>query len=604
MTHSHPKQILSEVFGYDEFRGDQAVVIDHVCNGGDGVVVMPTGGGKSLCYQIPALLREGTGVVISPLIALMQDQVAALTQVGIRAGFWNSSQTMGERQIMEQAYLAGELDLLYIAPERLTTSYTQDLLDHGKIAVFAIDEAHCVSQWGHDFRPDYLMLNVLGERWPDVPRLALTATATEPTRAEITTRLGLDQARHFVSSFDRPNITYRIEPKVSAIKQLINFITSEHPSDCGIVYALSRKDTEDIAAQLSTAGIDALAYHAGMTSQQRLDFQTRFLSEEGVVMVATIAFGMGIDKPNVRFVAHVDIPKSIEGYYQETGRAGRDGEPATAWMVYGMGDVITHRRMITESAGDELHKNNLSRNLNAMLALCETVECRRVMILRYFGQESTPCGNCDTCFDSPSQWDGTTAAQKFLSTVVRLDAERHQKFGSTHIIDILRGSQTAKVQQWNHTTLSTWGIGAEFSARQWQTIVRQLLATGALEVAAHTTLKITDVGREILWKDRQVMLREDVHHKAGQVAKSRKAKSETVVQVMAEDQKLFEKLRTWRREVASTAGVPAYVVFPDRTLHETVAIKPTTLEQLATVHGVGAKKLTTYGQAVLDIVNS
>ncbi|MDQ1584229.1 MAG: ATP-dependent helicase RecQ, partial [Microbacteriaceae bacterium] len=456
-------EALHTVFGYESFRGEQAAIIDQLVGGGDAVVLMPTGGGKSLCYQIPALVREGTGIVISPLIALMQDQVDALTAVGVRAAFLNSTQDAASRSAVERAYLAGELDLLYVAPERLSSEATKRFLARGTIALFAIDEAHCVSQWGHDFRPDYLALSELADRWPDIPRIALTATATEATHKEITSRLHLTGARHFVANFDRPNIQYRIVPKVEVRKQLLDFITTEHAGDAGIVYGLSRNTVDKTAEFLSARGLKALPYHAGMDAGARAATQSRFLREDGVIVVATIAFGMGIDKPDVRFVAHIDLPKSVEGYYQETGRAGRDGLPSTAWLAYGLQDVVQQRRMIDESPGDLPHRRKLAMHLDAMLALCETVHCRRVNLLGYFGQASEPCGNCDTCLTPPESWDGTVAAQKLLSTVVRLHRERNQRFGAGHLVDILRGKQTPRVTQYGHDSLSTWGIGDDLS---------------------------------------------------------------------------------------------------------------------------------------------
>ena len=474
-----PLEVLRRVFGYDAFRGDQAEIVEHVCAGGDALVLMPTGGGKSLCYQIPALVRPGVGVVVSPLIALMQDQVDALTALGVRAGFLNSTQDPEQRRAVESAYLGGELDLLYLAPERLRVESTLRLLDRGTIALFAIDEAHCVAQWGHDFRPDYLALSQLRERWPDVPRIALTATATRATHTEIATRLGLERARHFVASFDRPNIQYRIAPKNEPRRQLLDLLRTEHPGDAGIVYCLSRKSVEQTAEFLVAQGISALPYHAGLDARVRARNQSRFLREDGVVMVATIAFGMGIDKPDVRFVAHLDLPKSVEGYYQETGRAGRDGMPSTAWLAYGLADVVQQRKMISESEGDRAHRQRLAQHLDAMLALCETVECRRVQLLNYFGQPGEPCGNCDTCLSPPESWDGTVAAQKVLSTVFRLDRERGQKFGAGQIIDILLGKRTPKVEQFDHHTLTVFGIGSDLAEGEWRGVVRQLMAQGA-----------------------------------------------------------------------------------------------------------------------------
>jgi len=605
------EEVLRTVFGYHEFRGEQEEIISWVTSGGDAVVLMPTGGGKSLCYQIPALLRLGTGIVVSPLIALMQDQVDALRQVGIRAGYLNSTQNYDERDEMEQAFLAGNLDLLYVAPERLLMPATTALLQRGQISLFAIDEAHCVSQWGHDFRPDYLGLSMLAEVWPDVPRIALTATATEATHREITERLHLENAKHFVSSFDRPNIQYRIEPKDSVVRQLTRFIRSEHPGQAGIVYALSRASTEKLADQLTREGIPALPYHAGLDARTRHDTQARFLAEDGLVVVATIAFGMGIDKPDVRFVAHVDLPKSIEGYYQETGRAGRDGEPATAWMAYGLNDVVQQRRMIAESTGGETHKRRLTAHLDAMLALCETVECRRVNMLSYFGESSEPCGNCDTCLNPPATWDGTVSAQKLLSTVVRLDRERHQHFGAGQLIDILRGNETERVRQWNHEALSTWGIGKDLTEAQWRGVVRQLLARSelALSTDGHSTLGVTDLGWEVLRGNRHVPLREDVVRRAGSVREKSPAKSakpprtpELPADISEEDQGLFEALRTWRTSQARTRSVPPYIIFPDFTLRAIAAQKPATLDELSTVSGVGTVKLATYGEAVLEVV--
>ena len=482
MPSAAPLDVLHRVFGYAEFRGEQAQIIEQVVGGGDAVVLMPTGGGKSLCYQIPALVRPGTGVVVSPLIALMQDQVDALEALGVRAAFLNSTQDVEARRLVEQQLLAGELDLLYLAPERLKLENTLALLDRAPIALFAIDEAHCVSQWGHDFRPDYLGLSVLHERWPAVPRIALTATATAATRREIVERLELGEAKQFVSSFDRPNIQYRIEPKNQPFAQLMQLIRTEHPGEAGIVYCLSRASVEKTAEALVAEGVAALPYHAGLDAGVRARNQSRFLREDGIVMVATIAFGMGIDKPDVRFVAHLDLPKSVEGYYQETGRAGRDGLPSTAWLAYGLQDVVQQRRMINESEGDAAYKRRAGQHLDAMLALCETVECRRVQLLNYFGQTSTPCGNRDTCLAPPEAWDGTVPAQKLLSTIVRLQRERNQRFGAGHLIDILLGRDTERIRQQRHDELRTYGIGDELGEQEWRGVVRQLLAQGLLAV--------------------------------------------------------------------------------------------------------------------------
>ena len=502
--------VLHRVFGFDSFRGRQEEIIDHVIGGGDALVLMPTGGGKSLCYQIPALVRPGTGVVVSPLIALMQDQVQALRQLGIRADFLNSTQDPGTRHVVEQQFKAGELDLLYLAPERLRTEATLRLLDAAKVSVFAIDEAHCVSQWGHDFRPDYLELQVLHERWPDVPRIALTATATQATREEIAIRLKLAGSKLFVSSFDRPNIQYRIVPKNEPKKQLLHFLRTEHPGDAGIVYCLSRDSTERIAAFLTENDIPALPYHAGLDSGVRADHQARFLREDGLVMVATIAFGMGIDKPDVRFVAHLDMPRSVEGYYQETGRAGRDGQPATAWLAYGLADVVQQRRMIDSSEGNVAHRRLMASHLDAMLALCEATDCRRTQLLAYFSERTVACGNCDTCLSPPQTFDGTVPAQKLLSTIVRLDQELGQRYGAGQVIDILLGRKTQKVSEKAHHELKTFGIGTELTEAQWRGVVRQLLAQALLAVQGeYQTLALTAASAEVLRGQRQVMLRQD-----------------------------------------------------------------------------------------------
>ncbi|NXY99647.1 DNA helicase RecQ, partial [Streptomyces sp. BR123] len=599
-------QVLHRVFGYDSFRGEQKEIIEHVAGGGDALVLMPTGGGKSLCYQIPALVRGGTGVVISPLIALMQDQVDALTALGVRAGFLNSTQGLDERRTVEQLLLAGELDLLYLAPERLRTEGTQRLLDRAEISVFAIDEAHCVAQWGHDFRPDYLALSMLHERWPKVPRIALTATATPATHAEIAGRLGLQDARHFVASFDRPNIQYRIAAKNNPVKQLLDLIRTEHEGDAGVVYCLSRASVEKTAASLVEHGIDAVAYHAGMDAATRAANQARFLREDGIVVVATIAFGMGIDKPDVRFVAHLDLPKSVEGYYQETGRAGRDGEPATAWLAYGLQDVVQQRKLIDGSEGDDTHRRSLTAHLDAMLALCETVECRRVRLLAYFGQESGPCGNCDTCLTPAESWDGTVAAQKLLSTVWRLARERRQKFGAGQIIDILQGKKTAKVIQFDHDTLSVFGVGADLGAGEWRGIVRQLLAQGLLAVEGdYGTLVLTDASGEVLGGRRTVLLRKETAPAAGRTRKESGARSgkqgaRVPADLSAAAVPVFEALRAWRAATAREQGVPAYVVFHDATLREIAARLPATVEELGTISGIGEAKLTKYAEGILD----
>lgn len=591
--------VLHTVWGYDAFRGEQAEIIDTVVRGGDALVLMPTGGGKSLCYQVPALVRQGTGVVVSPLIALMQDQVDALSALGVRAGFLNSTQQSFERRTVEDAYLAGELDLLYLAPERLRVRETIELLDRGTVALFAIDEAHCVSQWGHDFRPDYLQLSMLHERWPEVPRIALTATATEQTHAEIAQRLQLGDARHFVASFDRPNIQYRIAPKDKPRDQLLNLLRTEHEGDAGIVYCLSRNSVEQTAQFLVDHGVPALPYHAGLDRQVRARNQSRFLREDGIVMVATIAFGMGIDKPDVRFVAHLDLPKSVEGYYQETGRAGRDGLPSTAWLAYGLADVVQQRRMIDTSEGDAAHKRRLTAHLDAMLALCETVSCRRVQLLNYFGQPSEPCGNCDTCLTPPESWDGTVAAQKLLSTVVRLE-QRGQRYGAGHLVDILLGKETPRVTQLGHQSLSTFGVGKDLSDGEWRGVVRQLLALELLGVDSdgYGTLRLTPDSADVLRGAREVRLRRE----AEKVVRSRGSRSSrpTAAADLSDDAlELFEVLRAWRAGVAKEQGVPAYVVFHDATLREVVTQRPTSLEQLGGISGIGAAKLERHGPGLL-----
>ena len=613
VTDSEALATLHRVFGYEAFRGEQEAVIEHVIAGGDAVVLMPTGGGKSLCYQIPALVRPGTGIVVSPLIALMQDQVDALRALGVRAGFMNSTQDFDERRVVEAEYLAGELDLLYLAPERLRLDSTLDLLSRGKIAVFAIDEAHCVSQWGHDFRPDYLSLSLLGERWPDVPRIALTATATHATHQEITQRLHMPTARHFVASFDRPNIQYRIVPKADPKKQLLGFLREEHTGDAGIVYCLSRRSVETTAEFLSRNGIEAVPYHAGLDAGTRAAHQSRFLREEGLVVVATIAFGMGIDKPDVRFVAHLDLPKSVEGYYQETGRAGRDGLASTAWMAYGLNDVIQQRKLIQSGEGDEAFRRRAAAHLDSMLALCETAQCRRGQLLAYFGQDPDPagCGNCDTCLVPPETWDGTVAAQKVLSTVVRLQRERGQKFGAVQIVDILLGKRTAKVIQFDHDQLSVFGIGEELEEGEWRGVVRQLLAQGLLAVEGeYGTLVLTEASGSVLRREREVPLRKEPKKPATSRPASgssgrgeRKAKA-AAAELPEELQPAFEALRAWRAEQAREQGVPAYVIFHDATLREIATVWPTSVAQLGGISGVGEKKLVTYGEGVLEVLSS
>ncbi|SCF46523.1 DNA helicase RecQ [Micromonospora mirobrigensis] len=596
--------VLRRVFGYDAFRGFQREVIDHVVAGGDALVLMPTGGGKSLCYQIPALVRPGVAVVVSPLIALMQDQVDALTAVGVRAGFLNSTLDLDARRQVERAFVDGELDLLYLAPEALGTRPVQQLLDRGSIALFAIDEAHCVAQWGHDFRPDYLALSMLHERWPAVPRIALTATATTATRAEIATRLKLTEARHFVASFDRPNIQYRIVPKREPRKQLLALLRDEHPGDAGIVYCLSRASVDKTADFLVANGIPALPYHAGLDAVTRATNQQRFLREDGLVMVATIAFGMGIDKPDVRFVAHLDLPKSVEGYYQETGRAGRDGLPSTAWLAYGLQDVVQQRKMIETSDGDLARRRSLAAHLDAMLALCETVRCRRAQLLEYFGEPAAgPCGNCDTCLEPPESWDGTVPAQKLLSTVFRLDRERNQRFGAGHCVDILLGRQTEKITQHTHDQLTVFGIGGELSEAEWRGVVRQLLAEGLLAVEGdYGTLTLTEASAEVLGRRRTVMMRREPERKSAGRAARAKTSATAAVELPPSAAPLFERLRAWRAATAKEQGVPAYVIFHDATLRQIATDAPGSLGELSKVGGVGENKLAKYGDAILGVL--
>ncbi|MGG7607022.1 DNA helicase RecQ [Massilia sp. BKSP1R2A-1] len=592
--------VLETVFGYPAFRGQQAEIVEHVAGGGDALVLMPTGGGKSLCYQIPALLRDGVGVVVSPLIALMQDQVDALEEVGVRAAFLNSTQTFEETLRIERLVRNGEIDLVYVAPERLLTQRCLELFDASPIALFAIDEAHCVSQWGHDFRPEYIRLSVLHERYPNIPRIALTATADQQTRAEIAHRLQLDDARQFVSSFDRPNIRYSIVEKTTGRKQLIDFISSEHPQDSGIVYCLSRKKVEETADFLNENGIRALPYHAGMEHSVRAANQSRFLREDNITMVATIAFGMGIDKPDVRYVCHLDLPKSIEGYYQETGRAGRDGAPASAWMAYGLQDVVLQRRMIDESEADETFKRVLSMKLDAMLGLCETLSCRRMRLLDYFGERSGPCGNCDTCLIPPVQVDGTVPMQKLLSTVYRVD----QRFAAGHVIDVLRGAQTERISQWHHDKLTVYGVGADRSEQEWRAIVRQAIALGFVTVDhdAFSSLKLTDAARPVLKGEQKVQLRQYQKPVKAKRPSSRSSGYEEM-ELSRSEQQIFERLRSWRMGTAREHGVPAYVVFQDATLREIAKVKPASIDALRGVSGVGEKKLVSYGDEIVAIIN-
>ena len=601
MADSPALSALRKVFGYERFRGAQQQIIEHVIHGGDALVLMPTGGGKSLCYQVPSLVRQGTGVVISPLIALMQDQVDALKELGVRAAFLNSTQEWEAAREVEAAFLDGELDLLYVAPERLLTDRCMQMLSRGKVALFAIDEAHCVSQWGHDFRPEYLGLSVLHAQWPLVPRIALTATATEQTRAEIADRLALAEARHFVAGFDRPNIRYLIEEKQDVRRQLLRLIQKEHPGEAGIVYCISRNKTEETAAFLNDNGIAALPYHAGLGTVVRARHQARFLREDGLVMVATIAFGMGIDKPDVRFVAHIDMPRSIESYYQETGRAGRDGMPATAWLAYGLQDVIQQRRLIDESGGDDAFRRRQSMQVDAMLGLCETVSCRRSHLLHYFGQTIGACGNCDNCLQAPETWDATVAAQKMLSAVYRLWKERGQRFGSGHLIDILRGKSTPRVLDLQHQTLSVFGVGQDLSEQAWRSVLRQLLASGMLTVdqEGYGTLALTDASRPVLkGEQRLIMRRESRPVVTADSLRLHKGQE----RLPGVSQVVFESLRAWRAEVARSHGVPAYVIFHDATLREIALAMPQELSSLAEISGVGARKLESYGLDILTCV--
>ena len=592
-------QVLQTVFGYPVFRGAQADIIDVMAQGGDALVLMPTGGGKSLCYQIPALLREGCGVVISPLIALMQDQVDALDELGVRAAFLNSTQSFDEAMGVERALRKGELDLLYIAPERLLTPRCLELLESSRIALFAIDEAHCVSQWGHDFRPEYIRLSVLHEYFPTVPRMALTATADFQTRAEIVERLQLRKAREFVSSFDRPNIRYQIVEKENGRRQLLDFIRSEHMGDTGIVYCLSRKKVEETAEFLNENGLHSLPYHAGMDNAVRSRHQSLFLREDGIVMVATIAFGMGIDKPDVRFVAHLDLPKSLEGYYQETGRAGRDGTPANAWMAYGLQDVVQQRRMIEESDADSSYKRVQSGKLDAMLGLCETLSCRRVRLLDYFGQSSTPCGNCDTCMTPPVSFDATEAVQKLLSTIYRVG----QRFGAVHVLEVLRGVDAEKVRQWRHHELSTFGIGSDKSEAEWRAILRQVIALGLVDIdhESYGALKLSTAARPVLKGEQQIALRR-YQKPVKQKRTTSKPSGFVQTDLSVSQQALFERLRWWRVETAREHNVPAYVIFHDATLREIAKAMPASIDGLRVVSGVGEKKLQSYGAQIIALI--
>jgi ATP-dependent DNA helicase RecQ len=595
-----PLEILKAVFGYDHFRGQQQEVIEQLLAGQDALVLMPTGGGKSLCYQIPSLIRPGVGIVISPLIALMQDQVSALLQLGVKAAFLNSTLSSDEVRTIERRLLNNELDLLYIAPERLTSERTLALFQSIQIALFAIDEAHCVSQWGHDFRVDYLQLSMLHERFPAIPRIALTATADEKTREEITLRLNLEHAPLYLSGFDRPNIRYRIVQKQNARQQLIEFMLAEHPGDSGIVYCLSRKKVDETAEWLRSKGIKALAYHAGMTSDLRYQHQHLFLMEEGLVIVATIAFGMGIDKPNVRFVAHLDLPKSVEAYYQETGRAGRDGLPANAWMAYGLQDVITLRRMLAGSNADEAHKRLELHKLDAMLALCEQVHCRRQALLNYFGDHlEQSCNNCDTCLEAVETWDGTLVAQQALSCIYRTG----QRFGVGYLIEVLRGKETERIISAAHNKQSTFGIGKELDEQQWSSVFRQLVARNLVSVNFDHfgVLQLTDTCRPILRGEQQLMLRKDIKPEKSRFEKKGSSKS---ISKAERNSDLWEALRAKRREIADVQDVPPYIIFNDVTLMAMLDSKPTNYKQFAFLSGVGERKLTLYGDQFLEVIKA
>jgi len=595
-AHASPEDVLRDTFGFPEFRAGQGEIVRHMSAGGDALVLMPTGGGKSLCYQIPSMVRAGTGIVVSPLIALMQDQVAALEQLGVRAAFLNSTQDAETARRVETALRAGALDLLYVAPERLTTPRCLELLDRTSIALFAIDEAHCVSQWGHDFRPEYLALSLLHERYPDIPRIALTATADLETRREIVARLKLEDAHIFVSSFDRPNIRYTIVDKNDVRAQLLTFIREEHANEAGIVYCLSRRKVDETAAWLASKGVRALPYHAGMDHDARASHQARFQREDAIVIVATIAFGMGIDKPDVRFVAHVDLPKSVEGYYQETGRAGRDGGPADAWMAYGLADVVQQRRMIEQSEGSEEYKRVSASKLEALLGLCETAGCRRVRLLEYFGEASGPCGNCDTCLTPPQTFDASAVARKALSAIYRTG----QRFGAVHLTDVLRGKASERVTRWDHDKLSVFGIGTDVDDATWRTVFRQLVAQGFARVDhdAHGALRLCPSARGVLRGEVAIAMRRAVVRAA---PRSRSRVTESA-DLSNQDATLFDLLKAWRLGEARTQGVPAYVILHDKTLAEIARRRPRDLMALSAIAGIGAAKLDRYGAAIVGVV--
>jgi len=591
---SSPRHILQSVFGFSDFRAPQNEIIDTIIEGGDALVLMPTGGGKSLCYQIPAIIREGCGVVISPLIALMQDQVSAMQLLGVKVAFLNSTLDPRTAQEIAKALQNDELDLLYIAPERLNQARTLQLLSQSKIALFAIDEAHCVSQWGHDFRTDYLKLSMLHELFPQIPRIALTATADARTKEEILFRLQLQDARQFIAGFDRPNIRYRITLKQNAKTQLLKFLKLDHPSDAGIIYCLSRKKTEDIADWLRGQGFNALPYHAGLSSQTRSNHQARFLREEGLIIVATIAFGMGIDKPDVRFVAHLDLPKTIESYYQETGRAGRDGQPANAWMIYGLQDVIKLRQMMEGSDGSAEHKRAEQHRLNAMLGLCEITSCRRQTLLSYFGEDlEQPCGNCDSCLEPVETWDGTEAARMALSAAYRTE----QRFGVNHLIDVLRESNSDKIFQFGHQKLPSYGIGKGIDSNQWRSVFRQLVARGymSVDLERYGALRLEEKCRPLLRGEASIQLRRDIKQKTVR----RQTKTPLASEI---DVALWEALRECRRLFAEELGVPPYVIFHDSSLQEMCIMLPRDIQEFGLINGVGERKMEKYGPAFMHII--